>query len=67
MGSSEFKHIGIWMRNNIPACGISEIWHYANGSDKVISQTKEDFVKYFDERYKKAGDSVEYYYGVFGR
>ncbi len=55
MGSSPRKHVGIFIDGNI--------WHYSNGSDKVITDSPERFLVKFKGLY---GSNTQLYYGALG-
>lgn len=55
MGSSPKKHIGIFVDG--------KIWHYSNGSDKVITDSPERFLIKFKGLY---GSNTKLFYGTFG-
>jgi hypothetical protein len=55
MGSSPKKHIGIFIDD--------KIWHYSNGSDKVVTDSPERFLVKFKGLY---GPKTQLYFGVLG-
>ena len=55
MGSSPKKHIGIFTDGRV--------WHYSNGSDKVVTDSPERFLIKFKGLY---GAKTQLYYGALG-
>lgn len=55
MGDNSRKHVGILTQGSV--------WNYSNGRDKVTSDQLDAFKMKFTQSYKKAGDTVEFYFG----
>ena len=57
MGDHPLKHIGILHQG--------KIWNYSNTNNKVVADIPTQFISKFSTIYKKAGNTVDFYYGSF--